>query len=145
MQSAAVPETARDEFSITELRQRFAITARALHHYEEKGLLNPHRRDECRYYSRRDFRRLEVIVSSRKANLGLREIEELLALYDSGGGAEAQLSRGLELLRSRLRDMEQEYVQVAQLATALEQQLRDVTTAAPRASKRARRAADSRS
>ena len=57
MQSAAVPETARDaNISITELRQRFAITARALHHYEEKGLLNPYRRDECRYYSRRDFR-----------------------------------------------------------------------------------------
>ena len=86
-----------------------------------------------------------MIVSSRKANLGLREIEELLALYKSGGGAEAQLSRGVELLRSRLRDLEQEYVQIAQLATALEQKLRDVTTPAPGASKPSKPAADSRS
>jgi DNA-binding transcriptional MerR regulator len=124
MLSPSAPETDRDEYSITELRRRFQVTARALYHYEEKGLLKPHRRDECRYYSRRDFRRLEVIVSSRKANLGLREIEELLGLYESDGGAEAQLLRGLELLERRLRDMEEEREQITRLASVLEQRLR---------------------
>ena len=44
----------RSLFTIRDLTKEFAVSARTLRFYEEKGLLEPTRRGEQRLYSRRD-------------------------------------------------------------------------------------------
>jgi DNA-binding transcriptional MerR regulator len=85
-------------YSIGELRNIFSLSARALRHYEERGLIAPLRDGLKRVYTMRDFRRLEVIVKGRRADLGLAEIDELLRLYTAEDGGHAQLLKARERL-----------------------------------------------
>jgi DNA-binding transcriptional MerR regulator len=95
-------------YYIAELQRLFGVTARALRFYEEKGLLSPIRKGTSRIYTRRDYHRLEVIVRARKVNLGLDEIEELLALYDPADQGRAQVARALQSMHDRAARLDAE-------------------------------------
>lgn len=70
---------------IGELAKRTGLTVRALHHYDEIGLLVPSIRSDAGYrlYNRLDVARLYRIQALRRLDLSLEEIQEIL----SGGAA----------------------------------------------------------
>ena len=87
--------------TISQMRREFGVTARALRFYEEQGLLSPVRRQHVRVYSHRDRVRLKLILKGRRVGFTLRELRDLLDLYDQEGAA-AQLAKALPLLRRQV-------------------------------------------
>ncbi|MGE5591470.1 MAG: MerR family transcriptional regulator [Bacillota bacterium] len=85
-------------YTIADLAAEFGITPRAIRYYEEMGLLSPQRSQETqqRLYSRSDRARLKLILRGRRFGFGLKEIKELLDLYDVDTGEKEQMRRAIE-------------------------------------------------
>ncbi len=90
----------RDAWKVGELARRTGLTVRALHHYDEIGLLRPslHTDSGHRLYTARDVARLQRIVSLRQVGLALDEIRDCL---DGPGFSPLEVIR---LQVARLRD-----------------------------------------
>jgi len=78
-----VEDTKQRWFSIGDLAREFNITLRSLRFYEDKGLLDPRRDGLSRIYSRRDRTHLQRVLSCKRLGFSLREIKELLDVYDT--------------------------------------------------------------
>lgn len=70
-----------DLYTIRQLGKEFGLTARAIRHYEEMGLLAPARRGLSRLYSENDRKRLRLILRGRRLGFSLEEIGEMLTLH----------------------------------------------------------------
>lgn len=114
-------------FRVGELAKRTGVSVRALHHYDEIGLLAPSGRSESRYrlYAREDVVRLQQIKSLRQLGFSLEEIRELLAArrLTPLGVVEMHLQRvkeQMELQRQLLGRLESiaEQLRVAETPTA---------------------------
>ncbi len=81
---------------IGDLAGQFGITLRALRFYEDKGLITPQRNGTTRLYDYRDRARLKLILLGRKVGFSLREVKQLLDLYDPSGANTAQLRATLD-------------------------------------------------
>jgi len=66
--------------TVREVAELAGVTVRALHHYDEIGLLKPTGRSEAGYrlYSHEDLVRLHEIVAWRQLGFSLREVQELV-------------------------------------------------------------------
>jgi len=75
-----VSEIINDHWKVGELARATGLTVRALHHYDELGLLVPSERTFAGYrlYGDRDVRRLYRIVALRGLGLRLDEIAEVI-------------------------------------------------------------------
>ena len=95
-------------WKVGELAKATGLTVRALHHYDEVGLLVPSERTSAghRLYAERDVRRLYRILALRSLGLGL---EEIACSLDKGPPALA------ETVRRQLRRVERELDQRQQL------------------------------
>ena len=84
-------------YSISELGRAFGLSRSTLLYYDRIGVLAPsgRRASAYRYYTTRDYRRLERICHFRKAGLALKEIRTVLA---AGG------KPGAPLLKKRLHE-----------------------------------------
>lgn len=91
-----------ESFTIRELAREFALTARTLRFYEEKGLVRPQRRGQERVYSRRDRARLKYIEMGKCVGFSLEEIAEMLDLYDLGDRQVTQLQVALGKIDERI-------------------------------------------
>lgn len=89
-------------WTITDLASEFGITHRALRFYEEKGLIEPERQGQTRFYSPKDRARLQLILRGRDVGLTLYEIRRILDLYKSGGSCEEQYRLAISLFKKRL-------------------------------------------
>jgi DNA-binding transcriptional MerR regulator len=87
-------------WKVGELAKQTGLTVRALHHYDEIGLLSPSRRSASGYrlYDGDDVARLLQILSLRQVGFSLEEIRDSLAK------PECSLPRVLELHITRLRE-----------------------------------------
>ncbi|HEX7185779.1 MAG TPA: TipAS antibiotic-recognition domain-containing protein [Thermoanaerobaculia bacterium] len=87
-------------WKVGELARHTGLTIRALHHYDEIGLLSPSHRSAAGYrlYDAGDLARLLQILSLRQLGLSLEEIRDSLARPDSS------LRRTIELHISRLKE-----------------------------------------
>jgi DNA-binding transcriptional MerR regulator len=92
----------RDNFSIRDLAREFAVTARTLRFYEERGLLSPRRDGEQRIYSRRDRARLKLALLGKCVGFSLDEIRAMLDLYDLGDGQATQLKVAFERFQEQI-------------------------------------------
>ena len=81
---------------IGDLADQFGITLRALRFYEDKGLITPQRSGTTRLYSYRDRARLKLILLGRKVGFSLREVKQLLDLYNPSEANATQLRATLE-------------------------------------------------
>ena len=88
--------------TISELAAEFAVTARAIRHYEEVGLISPRRDGQSRIYSARDRGRLILVLRGRRVGFRLSEIKEMLDLYDVGNGQVVQMRAVLVKARERI-------------------------------------------
>jgi|SRR3954469_17700687 len=98
----------REVFTIRDLTKEFAVSARTLRFYEEKGLLDPARRGERRLYSRRDRARLAYVIAGKAVGFSLEEVREMLDLYDLGDGQLTQLRVALAKFGERIGRLERQ-------------------------------------
>ena len=87
----AVSETKEDYVRIGEMAKTFGVTLRALRFYEDKGLISPKRDGSTRLYTRRDRARLKLILLGRKVGFSLRDVKQIMDLYDPKGANTKQL------------------------------------------------------
>lgn len=93
----------RDEerFTITQLAREFGITTRAMRFYEAQGLLSPARSGTTRIYSARDRVRLKLVLRGKRLGLTLKEIANILDMYDAEPGEAGQLRYMLDRLQDQ--------------------------------------------
>ena len=93
---------------IGDMARQFDVTLRTLRFYEDKGLLNPKREGSTRLYTDRDVTRLKLILFGRKVGFSLREVKQIMDLYDPKGGNAKQLRTVLEKSERQLSKLEKQ-------------------------------------
>lgn len=91
--------------TVGQVAERFAVTVRTLHHYDEVGLLRPARRSGAGYrvYTDADITRLQHIVVYRRLGFALEDIAALLD--DPGADVGEHLRRQRDAVVTRLDEM----------------------------------------
>jgi len=110
LEAGAPPE--RDLFTIRDLTKEFAVSARTLRFYEEKGLVDPGRRGEQRLYSRRDRARLAYVLAGKAVGFSLEEVREMLDLYNVGDGQATQLKVALKKFAERIERLKRQKAEI---------------------------------
>lgn len=88
---------------IGDIARKYNITLRTLRFYEDKGLISPKRDGSTRLYSRREEARLKLILLGRKVGFSLRDVKQMLDLYDPTGANTKQLRLTLEKSEKQLQ------------------------------------------
>ena len=81
-----------DNYSITDLAREFDVTTRPIRFYEDQELIAPARQGQTRIYSHRDRVRLRLIMRGKRLGFSLKEIRDLLDLYDTDRSEIMQLT-----------------------------------------------------
>ena len=93
--------------TVHQVAELTGITIRALHYYDEIGLLKPTKADKTKYrlYSENDLEKLQQILFYREVGFSLKEIKELLSapIYSK----REALERHAELLMLRKKKIEE--------------------------------------
>ena len=91
--------------TVGQVAERFAVTVRTLHHYDEIGLLRPSRRSAAGYrlYTDADITRLQHVVVYRRLGLALEDIAAVLD--DPAADVAAHLRRQRDAVMSRLDEL----------------------------------------
>ena len=126
---------------IGEMAKSYGVTLRTLRFYEDKGLLNPHRDGATRLYTRRDKARLKLILLGRKVGFSLREVKQMMDLYDPSGSNTKQLRLALDKSEKQLSRLNKQKAaiedamgELSQVMGVVRQLLADRATAAAAAS-----------
>lgn len=99
---------------VGDLAKASGKTVRAIHHYEEVGLLRPHARSKGRYrlYDQGALARLRWIGKLHDLGLSLSQIQELVRLWETSpsapgamGRVRAMYSQKLEETRAQIRHL----------------------------------------
>jgi DNA-binding transcriptional MerR regulator len=93
---ANAPEVSGEYQRIGDVASAFGVSLRTLRFYEDKGLLSPRREGTTRLYGHRDVARLKLILFGRKVGFSLREVKQILDLYDSSGPNLRQLKVAID-------------------------------------------------
>ncbi|MBM6405529.1 MerR family transcriptional regulator [Phycicoccus sp. CSK15P-2] len=109
------------ELTVGQVAERFGVTVRTLHHYDAVGLVVPSARTHAGYrlYTDADLARLATVVTYRRLDLPLDEVQDLL---DGDGTAEEHLRRRRAVVVSRLGELTE---LVAAIDRALEREMND--------------------
>lgn len=111
-----------EQWKVGELARATGLTVRALHHYDELGLLVPSERTSAGYrlYGQRDVRRLYRIVALRC--LGLR-LDEISAVIDGHGlGLGETVARQTEAVDRQLEDLRRVRDRLVAISDVLDRQ-----------------------
>lgn len=100
-------ERAKTMYKVSQFAEKSGITVRALHHYDRLGLLKPSGRTESgyRFYTDRDYARLQQIETLKFVGLPLRQIKDVLDGNDLDLGEALRLQR--RVLGERKSQIEQ--------------------------------------
>lgn len=90
-----------ERFSISQLAREFGITTRAIRFYEDQGLISPTRAGTTRIYSGRDRVRLKLVLRGKRLGFSLKEIANILGMYDDEPGETGQLQYMLDRLQEQ--------------------------------------------
>lgn len=88
--------------TVNEIAEELGVTPRAVRFYEVKGLIAPQRAGTTRVYTRRDRRRLALILRGKRLGFSLAQIREYLDLYNADRGNLRQKKLLLARVRERL-------------------------------------------
>lgn len=107
--------TAGDVFDgyvrIGDVARRFGLTLRALRFYEDKGLISPKREGNMRLYTHKDIARLKMVLLGRKAGFSLREVKQIMDLYDPASGNARQIRTLIDKSERQLVKLEKQRAQ----------------------------------
>ncbi|MBO9506293.1 MerR family DNA-binding transcriptional regulator [Thalassospira sp. A3_1] len=90
-----------DSYSITDLAREFDVTTRTIRFYEDQELIAPARQGQTRIYSQRDRVRLRLIMRGKRLGFSLKEIRDLLDLYDTDRSEIMQLTILVDKINER--------------------------------------------
>ena len=116
-------------YTIRQLTKEFGVTARTLRFYEDEKLISPGRRGQTRLYSPRDRARIILILRGRRLGFSLAEIHEVLVMYDSKDGEQAQMLHTRKKFEERIRILERQQLDIDQALRQLRDGLRDIEAA----------------
>ncbi|MEW9808705.1 MerR family transcriptional regulator [Mesorhizobium marinum] len=105
---AVVPEADEEYARIGEMAKMFDVTLRTLRFYEDKGLLSPKRDGSTRLYTRRDRARLKLILLGRKIGFSLRDVKQIMDLYDPSGANTKQLRLTMDKSEKQLARLQKQ-------------------------------------
>ncbi len=108
-------------FTISDLAREFNITTRAIRFYEDEGLISPKRDGQKRLYTQRDRVRLMLILRGRRLGFSLKEIAEIIDLYDREPGEQGQLRLFLAKIAERRQLLKQQQEDIKQTLSELDQ------------------------
>jgi DNA-binding transcriptional MerR regulator len=94
-----------NHYSIGDLSREFGVTTRTIRFYEDQGLLYPSREGQSRIYASRDHVRLKLILRGKRLGFSLKEIKELLDLYDAPEGEAGQLRTFIDKICHRRAEL----------------------------------------
>ncbi len=117
---AAVIDPAAPRFSISDLAREFQLTTRTIRHYEDYALLSPRREGQNRIYHARDRVRLSLIVRGKRLGFSLKEIKEMLDLYEAPQGEIGQLQHFIDKMRRRREELLSQRYDINQVIEELE-------------------------
>lgn len=103
-----LPDGADDYLRIGDMAREFGVTLRTLRFYEDKGLIQPRREGNTRLYTHRDVARLKLIMLGRKVGFSLREVKQMMDLYDPRGSNTKQLRTVIEKSERQLVRLEKQ-------------------------------------
>lgn len=116
---------------IGEMAKHFGITLRTLRFYEDKGLINPQRDGTTRLYTHRDKARLKLILLGRKVGFSLRDVKQMMDLYDPTGSNARQLKVTLEKSEKQMARLQKQRAlldeAIADLGAAMDDARRRLT------------------
>ena len=101
-------EAGEELVRIGEMAKKYGVTLRTLRFYEDKGLLNPKRDGATRLYTRRDKARLKLILLGRKVGFSLRDVKQMMDLYDPTGSNTKQLKLALDKSEKQLARLQKQ-------------------------------------
>ena len=103
-------------FQVGDIAKATGKTVRAIHHYEEVGLLRPHARSKGRYrlYDQAALARVRWIGKLHDLGLSLGQIQELVQLWETSPSAPDAMGRMRAIY---LQKLEETRAQIAHLAT----------------------------
>ena len=104
---------------IGEMAKTFGVTLRTLRFYEDKGLISPLRDGSTRLYSRRDKARLKLILLGRKVGFSLRDVKQIMDLYDPKGANTKQLRLTLDKSEKQLARLQKQRAAIDEAITEL--------------------------
>ncbi|WP_245426555.1 MerR family DNA-binding transcriptional regulator [Mesorhizobium sp. YM1C-6-2] len=104
----AVSETQEEYTRIGEMAKTYGVTLRTLRFYEDKGLISPLRDGSTRLYSRRDKARLKLILLGRKVGFSLRDVKQIMDLYDPNGANTKQLRLTIDKSEKQLARLQKQ-------------------------------------
>ena len=93
---------------IGDVARPFGVTLRALRFYEDKGLISPKREGSTRLYTHRDITRLKLVLLGRKIGFSLREVKQIMDLYDPASGNARQYRTLIEKSERQLLKLERQ-------------------------------------
>ncbi len=121
-----------DYTRIGDMAKLFGVTLRTLRFYEDKGLISPKRDGSTRLYTRRDKARLKLILLGRKVGFSLRDVKQMMDLYDPNGTNIKQLRLTMDKSERQLARLQKQRVaideamsELSALMTAVRNQLAD--------------------
>ena len=104
----------------TSLASEFDVTTRTIRFYEGEGLLSPRREGQSRVYRQRDRVRLRLILRGKRLGFSLREVQEMLDLYDAPEGETGQLRHFIAKMRARREDLRAQRRDIDQVLSELD-------------------------
>ena len=88
-------------YTITDLTREFGVSTRTIRFYEDQELIAPARQGQTRIYSHRDRVRLRLIMRGKRLGFSLKEIRDLLDLYDTDRSEIMQLTILVDKINER--------------------------------------------
>ncbi|MCV0395879.1 MAG: MerR family DNA-binding transcriptional regulator [Rhizobiaceae bacterium] len=107
---------------IGDVAREYGVTLRTLRFYEDKGLLSPRREGTTRLYDHKDLTRLRLILMGRRVGFSLREVKQMMDLYDPKGSNVRQL-------RVTLEKSEKQYARLEKQRAALDGAMSELSQA----------------
>ncbi len=107
---------------VGDLAKASGKTVRAIHHYEEVGLLRPHARSKGRYrlYDQGALARLKWIGKLHDLGLSLSQIQELVRLWETSPSAPGAMGKVREMYAQKLEETRAQIRHLAALERELE-------------------------
>lgn len=131
---SAMPDVSNDNLDsqqdltrIGDMARLYGVTLRALRFYEDKGLIQPVRQGTTRLYTHRDRARLKLILRGRKIGFSLREVKQMLDLYDPSGSNVRQFRVALEKSERQLGKLERQRKALDESIADLKDMMSDIS------------------
>ena len=110
--------------SISEMCDKFGVTARTVRFYEAKELIFPRRVGQRRLFSKSDCARMKLILRGKRFGFSLEEIRQLLNLYKRGPEQKRQFEETYNLATKRLSNLERKQEELGRIISELKEQIR---------------------